>query len=143
HGTSLGELVGEERGLPPDRLLALAKETAQALLDMHERDVVHRDLKPSNVMVTDDRSVVIDFGIAAQLADIGELTSTGRVVGALPYLAPELLGTGWASPASDVFSWGCMIYYAATGRGAFCGAADTLLTQITKHQPDVSAVPGV
>jgi eukaryotic-like serine/threonine-protein kinase len=142
HGTSL-ELVSAERGLPADRLLALAKDTARALLDMHDCNVVHRDLKPSNVMVTDDRTVVIDFGIAAQLADIGELTSTGRVVGSLPYLAPELLDSGWASPASDVFSWGCLIYYAATGRAAFFGAPSSLVEQIKNHDPDVRAVPGV
>lgn len=143
HGPSLGKLVGAQGGLPPDRLLTLAKETARALLDMHERDVVHRDLKPSNVMIAEDRAVVIDFGIAAQLADIGELTSTGRVVGTLPYLAPELLDSGWASPASDVFSWGCLIYYAATGRDAFRGAPSTLVRQIVNDDPDVRAVPGV
>lgn len=137
-GTSLAD-VGS--GLPGDRVLALAKDTALALQDIHDRGIVHRDLKPSNVMVTGERAMVIDFGIAADLSDLIRLTTTDHVVGTLPYLAPELVdpeASASASPASDVFSWGCLIYYAATGRAAFPGVGTTL----TQPSPDLADVPG-
>ena len=142
-GSSLGELVAPGHGLAAGRLIALAKDTARALRDMHGQNVVHRDLKPSNVMVGADRTRLIDFGIAAHIDDIGDLTSTGKVVGSLPYLAPELLrADGRASPASDVFSWGCMIYFAATGRTPFAGNAGILVEKILNETADVRAVPG-
>jgi hypothetical protein len=144
HGSSLGELVAPGHGLAAGRLVELAKDSARALRDMHGQNVLHRDLKPSNVMVAADRTMLIDFGIAAHLDDIGDLTSTGKIVGSLPYLAPELLrGDGPASPASDVFSWGCMIYFAATGRPPFSGNAGILVERIIKETADVRAVPGV
>ncbi|MFJ5989224.1 protein kinase [Lentzea sp. NPDC092896] len=138
-GTSL---AGLEEGLAPDRLLTVARDTAQALLDIHAHDIVHRDLKPSNVMMAGERAVVIDFGIAADLSDLVRVTTTGHVVGTLPYLAPELVDprrAAPASPASDVFSWGCLLYFAATGRTAFSSAGTTL----TQPIPDLTGVPGV
>lgn len=137
-GTSL---AGLEHGLAGERLLALAKDTAHALLDIHAHEIVHRDLKPSNVMLAGERAMVIDFGIAADLSDLVRLTTTDHVVGTLPYLAPELVdprATGRASPASDVFSWGCLVYYAATGRVAFPGVGTTL----AQPTPDLADVPG-
>ncbi|SFR24779.1 Serine/threonine protein kinase [Lentzea waywayandensis] len=138
-GTSL---AGLERGLTADRLLTVARDTAQALLDIHAHQIVHRDLKPSNVMMAGERAIVIDFGIAADLSDLVRVTTTDHVVGTLPYLAPELVDprrTAQASPASDVFSWGCLLYFAATGRAAFSGVGTTL----TQPIPDLVAVPGV
>ncbi|MDX8146917.1 serine/threonine-protein kinase [Lentzea sp. BCCO 10_0061] len=138
-GTSL---AGLEEGLAPDRLLTVARDTAQALMDIHAHQIVHRDLKPSNVMMAGERAVVIDFGIAADLADLVRVTTTGHVVGTLPYLAPELVDprrAAPASPASDVFSWGCLLYFAATGRAAFSSAGTTL----TQPIPDLTGVPGV
>src|SRR5262249_23305385 len=67
HGSNLGALVAPDRGLAADKLIALAKDTARALRDIHDQNVVHRDLKPSNVMVTADRTMLIDFGIAAHI----------------------------------------------------------------------------
>lgn len=139
-GSSLDGLVAPDRGLAADKLITLAKDTARALRDIHGQNVVHRDLKPSNVMVTADRVMLIDFGIAAHADDIGDLTSTGKVIGTLPYLAPELLlGDGRASPASDVFAWGCVVFFAATGRTPFPGS--TPVEQIN-GVADVRAVPG-
>jgi predicted Ser/Thr protein kinase len=136
-----GKSLADVERLPADRVLTLAKDTALALRDIHERGIVHRDLKPSNVMVTGERAMVIDFGIAADLSDLIRLTTTDHVVGTLPYLAPELVDPHAAaqpSPASDVFSWGCLIYYAATGRPAFPGVGSTL----TQPAPSLEGVPG-
>lgn len=136
-----GTSLADQSVLPAERLLELARDTASALLDIHAQKIVHRDLKPSNVMVTGERAMVIDFGIAADLTDLIRLTTTDHVIGTLPYIAPELVdpkAAERASPASDVFSWGCLLYYAATGRTAFSGAAATLV----QPTPDLADVPG-
>ncbi|HEX8866073.1 MAG TPA: serine/threonine-protein kinase, partial [Lentzea sp.] len=136
-----GTSLADHSTLTGEHLLTLARDTASALLDIHHHAIVHRDLKPSNVMVTGERAMVIDFGIAADLSDLIRLTTTDHVIGTLPYIAPELVdpkGPERASPASDVFSWGCLVYYAATGRTAFSGAAATVL----QPTPDLADVPG-
>ncbi|WP_051115037.1 serine/threonine-protein kinase [Actinokineospora enzanensis] len=128
--------------LTGDRLVALARDTAAALRDTHAVELVHRDLKASNVIVARDRAVLIDFGIAAHVSELGVVTSTGKVVGSLPYLAPELFGTDQASYSSDVYSWGCLVHYAATGREPFIGDTGRLVHRIRTEEADVRAVPG-
>jgi eukaryotic-like serine/threonine-protein kinase len=132
------------KGLPAERVVALARDTARALRDIHREGLIHRDLKPSNVMVGPTRAVLIDFGIATTVADIGRLTSTGKVMGTLPYQAPELVkGGSTASVKSDIFAWGCVVFYAATGRGPFGdGAAGEVIPAILGADPDLRAVPG-
>ena len=95
---------------------------AEALTAIHAAGVVHRDLKPGNVMLTDDRPVVIDFGIA-QSGDATRLTQTGLVMGTPGYLAPEVIEGQPSSPASDVHSWGSTMAFAATGRLPFGGGS--------------------
>ncbi len=143
-GQSLDRLAMPGRGLPAERVVSLARDTARALRDIHREGLVHRDLKPSNVMVGSTRAVLIDFGIATTVADIGRLTSTGKVMGTLPYQAPELVkGGGTASVKSDVFAWGCVVFYAATGQGPFGdGAAGEVIPAILGADPDLRAVPG-
>ncbi|CCH29500.1 protein kinase [Actinosynnema sp. NPDC047251] len=143
-GQALDRLAVPGRGLPAERVVSLARDTARALRDIHREGLVHRDLKPSNVMVGAARAVLIDFGIATTVADIGRLTSTGKVMGTLPYQAPELVrGGGIASVKSDVFAWGCVVFYAATGRGPFGdGAAGEVIPAILGADPDLRAVPG-
>ncbi|MGX7828965.1 protein kinase domain-containing protein [Actinokineospora sp. 24-640] len=143
-GQALDRLVVPGRGLPAERVVSLARDTARALRDIHREGLVHRDLKPSNVMVGPTRAVLIDFGIATTVADIGRLTSTGKVMGTLPYQAPELIrGNGTASVKSDIFAWGCVVFYAAAGRGPFGdGAAGEVIPAILGAEPDLRAVPG-
>ncbi|WP_082403195.1 protein kinase domain-containing protein [Saccharothrix sp. NRRL B-16348] len=143
-GQALDRLAGSGRGLPAERVVSLARDTARALRDIHREGLIHRDLKPSNVMVGADRAVLIDFGIATTVADIGRLTSTGKVMGTLPYQAPELVkGGSTASVQSDIFAWGCVVFYAATGRGPFGdGAAGEVIPAILGTDPDLRAVPG-
>ncbi|MFJ6673290.1 protein kinase [Actinosynnema sp. NPDC091369] len=143
-GQALDRMAAPGRGLPSERVVSLARDTARALRDIHREGLVHRDLKPSNVMVGPDRAVLIDFGIATTVADIGRLTSTGKVMGTLPYQAPELVrGGSAASVKSDMFAWGCVVFYAATGRGPFGdGAAGEVIPAILGADPDLREVPG-
>jgi hypothetical protein len=115
---------------------------AEALTAIHAAGVVHRDLKPGNVMLSDDRPIVIDFGIA-QAGDATRLTQTGLVMGTPGYLAPEVIEGEPSSPASDVHSWGSTMAFAATGHLPFGGGSyETIFYRIISGRADLSGVPG-
>ena len=142
-GPTLETMVRTRGPLSGAGLRRLAYGTAEALTAIHAAGVVHRDLKPGNVMLTDDRPVVIDFGIA-QSPDATRLTQTGLVMGTPGYLAPEVIEGQPSSPASDVHSWGATMAYAATGRAPYGGGGDsyqTIFYRIVSGRADLSGVP--
>ncbi len=142
-GPTLEAMVRNRGPLSGSGLRRLAYGTAEALTAIHAAGVVHRDLKPGNVMLTDDRPVVIDFGIA-QSPDATRLTQTGLVMGTPGYLAPEVIEGEPSSPASDVHSWGATMAYAATGRQPYGGGGDsfqTIFYRIVSGRADLSGVP--
>lgn len=106
---------------------------ASALSSVHAVGVVHRDIKPANVVCCDDgRVVLIDFGIALGSA-LTRLTKLGRIVGSLPYMAPERLLDLEPTPASDIFSLGVLLFELLEGRRPFEGAdTNALLASIRK-----------
>ncbi|MFI1100374.1 protein kinase [Streptomyces melanogenes] len=127
--------------LPREALWRLLGDAASALGAVHAREIVHRDLKPSNVMLTLDGLTLIDFGIA-RAADQSRLTQTGMVIGTLAYMAPEqAAGSVRLTGAADVFSLGCLVVYAATGRPPFGeGAGHAQLYRIVHEEPDLEPV---
>jgi hypothetical protein len=142
-GPTLEAMVRSRGPLSGPGLRRLAYGTAEALTAIHAAGVVHRDLKPGNVMLTDDRPVVIDFGIA-QSPDATRLTQTGLVMGTPGYLAPEVIEGQPSSSASDVHSWGATMAYAATGRAPYGGGGDsyqTIFYRIVSGHADLSGVP--
>ncbi|MEO3783372.1 protein kinase [Actinocorallia sp. B10E7] len=116
-GRSLRDVVTGDGPLPPAALWRLADGLARALTTVHRAGYLHRDLKPANVMVVDGSPVVIDFGISHALDDT-RLSRHGRASGTPAYMAPELVASGRAEPAGDVYSWAATVAYAATGRDA-------------------------
>ncbi len=140
-GPTLEEMVRSRGPLSGGGLRRLAFGTAEALAAIHAAGVVHRDLKPGNVMLTDDRPVVIDFGIA-QAGDSTRLTQTGLVMGTPGYLAPEVIEGRPSSPASDVHSWGATLAFAATGRPPYGGGSyETIFYRIVSGRADLDGAP--
>src|SRR6266536_3157923 len=111
-GPNLRDWVTDHGPLAPGAVLLLAAGLAEALASFHRTGLVHRDLKPSNVLLDETGPRIIDFGIAVAS---GATRLTVSLVGTPSYLAPELIGGGEPSPASDVFSLGATLVFAATG----------------------------
>jgi serine/threonine protein kinase len=140
-GPSLHEAVTETGPLPEDAAAKLAAGLAEALHVIHDAGLVHRDLKPDNVLLADDGPRVIDFGIARAL-DGTALTTAGSVLGTPAYMSPEQAQGHPAGPASDVFSLGGVLYFAASGASPFgSGEPHVLLYRIVHTEPDLERVP--
>lgn len=108
-GRDLSDMIALRDPLALERKLDIAIEVLAGLHFAHQRGVIHRDVKPSNVRVMPDGRVkIMDFGIARlQKADA---TGSGAIVGTPTYMAPEQITNGAITPATDVFSVGCMLY---------------------------------
>lgn len=139
---TLAEAVIQFGRLPESALRVLGAGLAEALAAIHAAGLVHRDLKPSNILVAQDGPRVIDFGISKAL-DGTRLTRAGTPVGTPGYLAPEQVTAGnEAAPASDVFSLGAVLAFAATGFGPFgTGSTQDLLDHVVHDQPRLDDVP--
>ncbi|MFI2200121.1 bifunctional serine/threonine-protein kinase/ABC transporter substrate-binding protein [Streptomyces sp. NPDC020192] len=139
-GPALADAVRRHGPLPSRAVRVLGKMLARALASVHEAGLVHRDVKPGNILLAVDGPRLIDFGIARSPHDTA-VTSTDLVVGTPGFLSPEQAAAGDLSPASDVFSLGCVLAYAATGRPPFgTGATDALLYRTVHDEPDLDGV---
>ncbi|MFE9445036.1 ABC transporter substrate-binding protein [Streptomyces sp. NPDC006602] len=141
-GPSLAEALAGHGPLPVPSLRVLGARLAEALGELHAAGLVHRDVKPGNVLLALDGPRLIDFGVARDPEDTS-LTSTGVVVGTPGFLPPEQAqGAGDPGPAGDVFSLGCVLAFAATGRLPFgTGSIDALLYRTVHDAPDLEGVP--
>jgi tetratricopeptide (TPR) repeat protein/predicted Ser/Thr protein kinase len=139
-GPTLQTVIEQSAPLAPERALHLFAGICAAVEAGHRRGVVHRDLKPGNVILarSDDgrESVkVLDFGLA-RFSDAEEsmLTTPGSMVGTSSYMAPELIESGRATRASDVWALGVVLYEMVIGRSPFKGATRAAtLVRITNN----------
>ena len=149
--------------LPLKQALECAVQICDALEKAHRAGIVHRDLKPGNVILTASGAKLLDFGLAKPLtagihatADKGALTPStptmnlsmltatpaaltqqGTIVGTFQYIAPEVLQGQEASPRSDIFSFGCVLYEMVTGRRAFEGKTQlSVMSAILEEDPE-------
>src|SRR5437762_46698 len=144
--------------LPLDEALGIAKQIAEALEAAHERGIIHRDLKPANIKVTEGGTVkVLDFGLAKAFnpqdsaANLNETNSptlsmaatrAGVILRTAAYMSPEQARGKPLDKRTDIWSFGCVLYEALTGRQAF--AAETVsdtIAAILGLDPDWDAVP--
>jgi serine/threonine-protein kinase len=120
--------------VPQEQAANLVAQAAEGLAVAHAAGIVHRDVKPANFLVTPDRRVKItDFGVARARGS-SSLTDTGTIIGTPSYVAPEVAEGREATPASDLYSLGVVLYECLAGSRPFTG--DTPVAVAISHLRD-------
>ncbi|WP_076259356.1 protein kinase domain-containing protein [Intrasporangium flavum] len=145
-GSDLSRVLRERGPLEAGEALSVTTQVCAALAAAHRAGVVHRDIKPGNVIVGPDGSVkVTDFGIARALGQAA-LTDAGTVLGTAQYLPPEQVRGEPATPASDLYALGILLFQMVTGTPPFTG--DSPVAIAMRHLDEAvpapsAAVPGL
>lgn len=143
-GSSLAQHLEAHGALDPGESRAIASSVLGALAAAHAAGIVHRDVKPANILLGRDGTVKLaDFGIAKRLDELpGDVTVLGNLIGTPKYLAPEQVGGHPATPASDVYAVGVVLYEMLSGEPPF--DADTPMATALAHReepvPDLTLV---
>ncbi|HEV8612423.1 MAG TPA: protein kinase, partial [Gemmatimonadales bacterium] len=154
-GKTLAELLSDGP-LGVEEALRIGSQIAEALEAAHEKGTIHRDLKPANIKVTPEgKAKVLDFGLAKAFAAdrpgadlsgppaVSEAgTGEGLILGTAGYMSPEQARGKPVDKRTDIWSFGCVLYEALTGKRAFAGdtVSDTI-SRILEHEPDWRALP--
>ncbi|WP_165975309.1 serine/threonine-protein kinase [Actinomadura rubrisoli] len=140
-GPTLDEVVAAGGPLRRAELEQLGVSMAVALAGVHGVGVVHRDLKPANVLLSRTGPRVIDFGIASAVDAAFGLTGTGQIVGTPGFMAPEQFESGETRQPADIFAWGAVMAFAATGRRPFgAGPVQAIAYRIVHGEPDMEGL---
>jgi serine/threonine protein kinase len=142
NGPNLSELVNDKGPLDEDQWWELARGLLNGLADVHKTGVIHRDIKPANVIIAETGPKLIDFGIA-HVSDATSVTATGLVAGSPAWFSPEQIEGLELTSATDVFSAGSVLTFAATGSSPWGG--ETTMTKasvfkILTSEPELSGL---
>jgi len=130
-GGTLQDRLDARGRLPLADTLRLASEIGGGLDALHAPGLVHRDVKPSNIMLDEEGSAALtDFGLAKGPA-YTVLTKPGMVMGTVDYIAPELIRGEPASPASDLYALGCVVFECLAGSAPF--ESGSIFETVTAH----------
>ncbi|HEY0933482.1 MAG TPA: serine/threonine-protein kinase [Trebonia sp.] len=135
---SLRDVVDQQGPLSPVRAARLGLEILAALRAAHALGVVHRDVKPANILVTPERAVLIDFGIAQAAETSSGATTASMLIGSPAYIAPERARGGLSGPPADLWGLGASLYAAVEGSGPFEREAGALasLAAVIAYDPE-------
>ena len=139
-GPSLHDKVAEEGPLAAAEVASIGAALSEGLVAVHEAGVVHRDLKPSNILLSPKGPRIIDFGIA-WATGASTLTHVGTAVGSPGFLAPEQVRGAAVTPATDVFSLGATLAYAAMADSPFGhGSSEVMLYRVVHEEAQLRGV---
>jgi eukaryotic-like serine/threonine-protein kinase len=128
--------------MPESDVIRLGSGLTEGIAAIHAAGIVHRDLKPSNVLLASDGPRIIDFGIS-RAAEESSLTQSGMVFGSPGFMSPEQADGREVGAASDVFSLGAVLAFAATGTEPFgTGASSALLYRVVHAEPALAGLSG-
>ncbi|MGH9549829.1 MAG: protein kinase domain-containing protein, partial [Terriglobales bacterium] len=151
-GETLAGIIKHDGALPPRRAVNIFTQVCSAISAAHAAGVVHRDLKPSNIVIarsesSEDVVKIIDFGIARMAPEAGgalnSLTQTGEIFGSPFYMSPEQCTGDYIDERCDIYSIGCVMCEALTGRPPFVGdnPIRTILKHINNELTDLISMP--
>ncbi|WP_433500562.1 protein kinase domain-containing protein [Sphaerimonospora sp. CA-214678] len=133
---SLEQAVRQSGPLPVVQAAEIGVRVLDALRHAHAAGILHRDVKPGNVLLTSDRVVLTDFGIAAIEGDVS-ITQTGLLMGSPAYIPPERLRGRPVTHAADLWSFGATLYAAVEGRPPYEGPdAVAVLGAVLTQEPN-------
>jgi serine/threonine-protein kinase PpkA len=133
-GGDLAEKV--KRGLSPEDALEVMIQIGGALDHAHRKGILHRDIKPENVMFHESgKAVLVDFGIAKDMASTSSFTQVGAVVGTPHYMSPERCMGKTIDARSDLYAMGVMFYELLTGRKVFEGRDTFAVSYAHVYEP--------
>ena len=141
-GKPLKKVIQQRGGLLTEEAIDIMKQLTAATGEAHRRGIIHRDIKPQNVIVKSDGSIkMLDFGIALAKGSM-QLTQANNVMGSVHYLAPELAKGEPASPQSDIYALGIVLYEMLIGDVPFKAeqAVQVALMQMHNPIPDVRSI---
>jgi len=143
-GRTLKDVITAE-GLPLHDVVHYGTQIANALTAAHTAGIIHRDIKPANIMITPESEVkILDFGLAKPAVpgpqrsgeETQQSTAPGMIVGTVAYMSPEQTQGLFLDGRSDIFSLGCVLYEAATGRPPFQGLSTlAIMHEIATAEP--------
>jgi serine/threonine protein kinase len=138
-GKTLSRIVNESGPLPVPRIAHLLAEVASGLAHAHGQALIHRDLKPSNIQVTPhDHAKVLDLGLAllqGERGDVSVVGGQGYILGTMDYIAPEqTTDASRVDGRADLYSLGCVLYFALTGAPPFPGGTSKEKVQRQRHE---------
>lgn len=143
-GRTLRTEIAGHGALTLGRSLEITIAVLDALAAAHRAGLVHRDVKPENVLLASDgRIKVADFGLARAASEATAVT-TGTLLGTVAYLSPEIVSSGEANAAADVYAVGVMLYEMLTGTPPFTGSSPIQIAYRHVHDvvpPPSDAVP--
>lgn len=133
-GITLRQLITLEAPFSAAHALQLFEPVVAALAAAHEAGLIHRDVKPENVLISERGQVkVADFGLARPVT-AATVAEGGVVIGTVSYIAPELVSRGHASPRSDVYSLGILLYELLTGLKPYRGTSPVEVAYAHVHR---------
>jgi len=142
-GRSLKQLIDRHVSLPMHQALLLASQVCDGLAHAHAEGAIHRDLKPENVLITDKGLVKLaDFGLAKLGGVTSVKTKTGIVLGTPTYMSPEQASEGVLDSASDIYSFGVLLFEMVAGTCPFEAATDieVLLKHVRTQPPALEEI---
>ena len=141
-GKTLKQVIRSRGPLVNEEAVDIMKQLCSAISEAHSRGIIHRDIKPQNVIVKADGSIkILDFGIATAKGSM-QLTQANNVMGSVHYLAPELAKGEAASPQSDIYALGIVLYEMLAGDVPFKAdqAVQIALKHMREPMPDVRLI---
>ena len=136
-GASLRDRLDAQKQLGIEDAVEIVRQVAEGLDFAHSKGIIHRDIKPENILLSGDRAMLADFGIARAVSVAGgeKLTQTGMAVGTPTYMSPEqAMGSKDVTPESDIYSLACVLYETLAGQPPFTGP--TAMALLARHSLD-------